>query len=341
MTRSGRDFRAMADEDDLDERSPSHPVGGTKAAPDLDPDTQIGKLRLSRAGVHWFDRASGLNILLDTASPPASSWSRAPRYASIALTNACELRCAFCYAPKLPARLTSEDVLAWALELDADGALGVGFGGGEPTAHPDFARICSEIAHRTSMAVTFTTHAHRMNSSLADALRGRVHFIRVSMDGCGTTYERIRGRPFAVFRRKLDTVATIAPFGLNVVVNDETVGELDAVERLAVEAGASELLFLPEQPVRARAGISERANAILTEWISDNRSPVRLAISEAAVPDGVPLANPFGDEHPLDAHVHIDAQGTLRPHAFAAKGVPIVGSLLDALDELRARRSET
>ena len=58
------------------------------------------KVRLSEAGMHLFDRISGLNILLDEVKVPAGQVSRAPRYLSVALTNACELRCVFCYAPK-------------------------------------------------------------------------------------------------------------------------------------------------------------------------------------------------------------------------------------------------
>ena len=89
-----------------------------------------GKIRLSRRGVQWFDRVSGLNILLDEVSIPPERWSRAPRYVSIALTNACELRCAFCYAPKTPARLDASVVSGWIDELDLAGCLRVGFGGG-------------------------------------------------------------------------------------------------------------------------------------------------------------------------------------------------------------------
>lgn len=299
-------------------------------------NTSLGKVRLSRFGAHWFDRSTGLNILLDEVAVPRASWSRAPRYASIALTNACELRCPFCYAPKVPARLESDAVLSWAIELDHAGTLGIGFGGGEPTAHSEFALICSEVARRTRMAVTFTTHGHRMTSDLADAFRGSVHFIRVSMDGCGATYERLRGRSFSEFARRVETIATIAPFGFNVVVNDETVHELDAIEVFAAEVGASEVLFLPEQPVGGRPGISARACERLTEWILSRPTQMRLAISEATVPDGVPIAQPFAGEAALDAHVHLDAQGILRPHAYAQEGVPIATSVIDALDQLRS-----
>jgi MoaA/NifB/PqqE/SkfB family radical SAM enzyme len=189
------------------------------------------------------------------------------------------------------------------------------------------------------MAVTFTTHGHRMTAELAEALRGSVHFVRLSMDGLGATYERLRGRSFDAFRRKVDFVSRVAPFGLNVVINDETVTELDAIASFAKESGAVEILLLPEQPVGKRHGISASASVRLTEWISSTSAGVRLAISESGATDEMPLARPFQNEQPLEAHAHIDARGLVRPHAYAVEGVPVGASILESLDQLRARRA--
>ncbi|MGH8896776.1 MAG: radical SAM protein [Egibacteraceae bacterium] len=177
------------------------------------------KIRLSEAGVHLFDRVSGLNVLLDEVDVPAEQVSQAPRYLSVALTNACELRCAYCYAPKNAAALDVNRVVAWAVELDGAGCLGIGFGGGEPTAHPRFAQLCAQIAESTSMAVTFTTHGHRLTPGLTDALRGSVHFARLSVDGVGATYERLRGRPFEAVRTAAARLRSVAPISINAVVN--------------------------------------------------------------------------------------------------------------------------
>ncbi len=69
------------------------------------------KQRRSPAGLHLFDRTTGLNILLDEIRVPASLWSRAPRQVSIALTNRCDLTCDHCYAPKLlTARVLRRDL---------------------------------------------------------------------------------------------------------------------------------------------------------------------------------------------------------------------------------------
>jgi molybdenum cofactor biosynthesis enzyme MoaA len=293
------------------------------------------KVRLCEAGVHLFDRVSGLNVLLDEVKVPAGQVSRAPRYLSVALTNACELRCAFCYAPKYAAALDMDRVAAWAVELDGAGCLGVGFGGGEPTAYRWFAQLCAQIAESTSMAVTFTTHGHRLTPPLADALRGSVHFARLSVDGVGATYERLRGRPFAAVSSAAALLRSVAPIGINVVVNADTIGELDDLAEFAADVGASELLLLPEQPTSATPGVSDAHAERLARWIRTARTQVRLAISRSGLEASVPTVEVIPGERPLDAHMHVDATGVLRPHAYASTGTPIKGSILDAVQALR------
>ena len=169
------------------------------------------KVRRDGNGVHMFDRDSGLNILLDEIPVPVPQREPAPRFVSVALTNACDLHCGFCFAPKHAARLESETVVAWATELNESGCLGLGFGGGEPTLHPDFVSLCRRVAVDTQLAGSFTTHGHRLTEGLAERLAGAVHFVRVSMDGVGETYARIRGRRFSALIEKLALARRIAP----------------------------------------------------------------------------------------------------------------------------------
>lgn len=285
--------------------------------------------------MHLFDRMSGLNVLVDEVKVPSDLFSIAPRYMSVALTNACELRCTYCYAPKHVAVLDAERVVAWAADLDRAGCLGIGFGGGEPTAHPRFVHLCAEITQSTSMAVTFTTHGHRLTSNLANALRGSVHFARLSVDGVGATYERLRGRPFSAVRNAASLLSSLAPFGINAVVNGDTIGELDDLAEFADDVGATELLFLPEQPTAATPGITGTDVERFVGWIRTARPPVRLAISRSGIESLVPAVDLIPGEHPLDAHLHVDAGGVLRPHAYAAVGIPINGGILDAVHTLR------
>lgn len=296
------------------------------------------KIRLSACGVHLFDRASGMNVLLDEVPVAAEQFSPAPRYLSVALTNACELHCLYCYAPKHAAALNPENVLAWAVELDAAGCLGVGFGGGEPTAYRRFSQLCADITQSTSMAVTFTTHGHRLTPDFAESLRGAVHFVRLSVDGIGPTYERLRGKPFTSVVRAASLLASLVPFGINTVVNADTVDELDDVARFAADVGASELLLLPEQPTAATPGISEADAQRLVEWVSAARAGVRLAISRTGLEAALPVAEALPGEDPLEAHMHVDAAGILRPHAYASAGTPVGASIMDAVQALRGTR---
>lgn len=297
------------------------------------------KVRCDENGIHLFDRVTGLNILVDEVSVPPGGRHSAPRFVSIALTNACDLSCHFCYAPKTGARLDLESVLSWAVELDDAGCLGLGFGGGEPTLHPDFPKICRRVAEETNLAVSFTTHGHRVTEQLAEELTGVVHFVRISLDGVGATYERIRGRSFEDLLDSLDLVRTVAPFGVNYVVNAETIGDLDAAARLAFDRGAFELLLLPESPVNDRPGIDLATSQALSRWIEHNYH-YRLAISAAAATDGLPIADPFSAGNSLDAFAHVDAAGWLRASSFSRVGTPIQPSLGAALCTLRSMMGE-
>lgn len=146
------------------------------------------KIRVGPAGLHFFNRATGVNILVDEIRPPSHLWAAAPRHVSVALTNACDLACSHCYAPKNPAMLTFGRLTSWLADLDANGCIGVGFGGGEPTLYPRLTELCSYAARKTNLAVTMTTHAHRLSDQLLNELAGNLHFVRVSMDGVGPTY---------------------------------------------------------------------------------------------------------------------------------------------------------
>src|SRR5438094_3820535 len=180
------------------------------------------KLRAARSGLDLFERKTGLTVLVDEVRVSPEQWARAPRQVSVAITECCHLACPYCYAPKTPAVLDTEKLSGWLRELDDNGCLGVGFGGGEPTLHREFTEICRQTAERTRLAVTFTTHAHRISRAHRDKLRGSVHYVRVSVDGVGATYESLRGRPFGALRSQRAIIREMATVGMNFVVNART-----------------------------------------------------------------------------------------------------------------------
>lgn len=263
-----------------------------------------------------------MNLLLDEVTVPEAKWAQAPRHLAVALTNACDLDCPYCYAPKHRALLDPDRVLTWLKEADNAGCLGVGFGGGEPTTLRWFAELCQRTTRETRLAVSFTTHGHRLTDELLGELSGSVHFVRVSVDGTGGVYERLRRRPFAALVDRLRALGTIAPFGINVVVNDFTIDELDSVAALAAEEGAVEILLLPEQPTATAPGISCRGADRLRRWVTRYEGSVRLCVSELGA-DGLPVAEPFADQPSIERYAHIDASGVLRATSFSSTGTEI------------------
>jgi len=293
------------------------------------------KVRAGPAGLYFFNRTTGINILVDEIAPPINTWSVAPRHVSVALTNACDLTCSHCYAPKNPAILAFDRLTDWLADLDANGCIGVGFGGGEPTLYPRLTELCSYVARKTNLAITMTTHAHLLSDQLLNELAGNLHFVRVSMDGIGPTYESIRYRPFDALLERITAIKRITRFGINFVVNSKTVGDLDAAVQLAADLGASEFLLLPEEPIGKGIGIDNETAIILRKWVKGYGGNVPLAISEGRA-EGIPTCDPLNAETGLAAFAHIDASGVMKRTSYDSSGVPIEEyGVIAALDKLK------
>lgn len=293
------------------------------------------KMRMGPSGIHLFSRASGTNLLLDEFVPPEEAWAAAPRQVSIALTNACDLACSYCFAPKVPATLAFDSVVSWLRELDVNGTLGVGFGGGEPTLYPRLTELCSYAAKKTDLAITMTTHAHRLSDQLLNDLAGTLHFVRVSMDGIGTTYESIRNRPFDALLKRITAIGRVARFGINFVINSKTIGHLDDAVQLAIDLGASQFLLLPEEPTGLGSGIDYVTTIRLRKWINGYRGSMPLAISQGDN-EGFPTCDPLSAESGLAAFSHIDASGVIKRTSFDQCGITIrENGVIAALDKLK------
>ncbi len=280
------------------------------------------KIRKGPDGIHFFDRASGTNFLLDEVVPSLETWSRSPRQVSIALTNACDLDCLHCYAPKTKARLEGRLVKLWMSELDEQGCFGVGFGGGEPTLHPELVDICSYGQSETGLAITITTHGHRLSDELLSRLAGSVNFIRVSMDGVDSTYESIRNRSFDHLLAVLKKLGRLVPFGINYVVNHRTIDDIDKAALIAENLGAKDFLLLPEEPFGRGMEIDSGSLKRLKEWVDLYKGNLRLSVSSsyaAEFPSTLPL-----EKEPVEvAFSHIDAEGFLKRNSFESAGCKI------------------
>ncbi len=279
----------------------------------------MSKIRLGPDGIHIFDRDTGTNVLLNEAIPPRDRWTSIPRQVSIALTNACDIECTHCYAPKKSARLSFESVKQWMLELDRAGCFGVGFGGGEPTLYPKIEELCYFGRAHTNLAITMTSHGHRLNESLVDTLKSSVNFLRISMDGVHDTYEKIRERSFSSLLEKLELINGQIPFGINYVINEATISDLPIAVEIAEKFQASELLLLPEEAYGRGNVAKQQTLKQLSDWIGSYRGDLQLSISSAHR-DLVKTESTLPKETEEAAFAHIDANGILKSSSFDVNG---------------------
>lgn len=194
-------------------------------------------------GVLYFHRATGLNVLLDEVPVAPEEVDRVPRYVQLALLDACNLRCSFCYAPKSPARWGVDEVLGLCRGLDAWGVLEVALAGGEPFAFPGFEELLTALWDTTGLAVHVTTNGLLVPEGFGQRMRGRLGQVRVSVDGTGALYERMRGAPFPALQEGLRRLRGLN-LGLNLLATDETLAALDEYLEFAREAKIPDLLFL-------------------------------------------------------------------------------------------------
>jgi MoaA/NifB/PqqE/SkfB family radical SAM enzyme len=195
------------------------------------------KLRREPRGHHFYDRSTGVHILLDEMPVDSDLCDVGPELVSIALLNPCDLRCPFCYAPKTPHRLESEFVIDICKQFAAIGALEVAFGGGEPTLYPELGGMCRRIWTETDLGISLTTHGHHLTDQLIEELTGYVSIIRISIDGPEPIYSAFRARPLSDLLQKLSRVRKRVPIGINTVVNTMTLPLLDELAQIVLEAG--------------------------------------------------------------------------------------------------------
>jgi len=164
-----------------------------------------------------FDRRTGRNLLL-RGDETAQLRQQAPRVVQMALTNACNKTCGFCYRPiEAKTRWTFDDALAFGRFLSDWGVLELALGGGEPTVFPGFAELVQQLHTQTKLAVNFTTNGTRLTEALLDAIAGAVGQIQVSVyddEDLDGTIARL--------------VAREVRFGLNYLVTPKRLATLDA-----------------------------------------------------------------------------------------------------------------
>jgi len=279
------------------------------------------KLRIERSGYHFFDRISGLHILFDEERPDADCVSMAPRSLSIALSNACDLKCHFCYREKNGAKLDERSIMQMAAVADELGCLEVTFGGGEPLLYRGLTTLCSWIWSNTALGISITTHGHRLTEALISGLEGKISSLRFSIDGGEPYYGRIRGRPLKDLLLRIEAVVGRIPFGINAVVSPGHTAELRCVAELAVQIGAMNLLIIPQHH-QGQILLSEDEWRELNDVVRDYESRLPLLVTASAASSILTglLSTEREDEF---LYAHISADGKLKANSYTADGLAI------------------
>lgn len=159
----------------------------------------------------------------------------APRTVMLALTNACDKACAFCYRPPDAAsRFGFDEVLELARFCDEWGVLELTLGGGEPTLFPRFGQLVRAIWAETGLCPSFTTNGRRLRETgLLRELRGAYGQVQLSV------YEE--DAPLGLIEHLVDEGAR---FGLNYLVTPARVRTLETDLASFASRGVRDVLLL-------------------------------------------------------------------------------------------------
>ena len=206
------------------------------------------------------------------------------------LLNACNLRCVYCKCPEIKIQMmTTEQWKTIIRSLGALGTMRIKFQGGEPTLRADFRDLCSEV-QRAGIICAVITHGLEVvkKPELLDyldeivfSLDSATPEINDSLRGQGTHAEAVKAIDIAR-HRGLRTY-------LNMVVNRETLGEVEAMlefcEARGVGFHAQPIIFgrqYYDETARRLALTNEEVRALhkrLAGWKSQGRRLMFSALS--------------------------------------------------------------
>ncbi len=192
-----------------------------------------------------FERSTGLNVLLE-GEETAGFRRAAPRTLLIAVTNACNLTCPFCYRDLESRSLWRyESLLQFCQEADGWGVLEVAFGGGEPMLFPRWQDFIRELHATTGLCLNFTTNGTLLTEGFLRGIAGRYGQIRLSL------YED-NGWP--------ETVALLARcgarFGVNWLITPAELETIETTFERLLALGVRDFLLLSYKGDDARLHLS-------------------------------------------------------------------------------------
>ena len=293
------------------------------------------KLRIEPHGYHFFDRNSGLHFLLDEIDTSKETHSSSPRTISIAITNDCNANCKFCHVPKGNTYLNKDFVISFCKTIDRLGTFDIAIGGGEPLLHKDFIEICKTIWSETELGISITTNGQLINEHLVDEIKDYISFMRISVDTVKhERYKQIRNYNFIDLENNIQKLKDKIPFGINMVIDSNTIYELDEMKDFAKSIGSEEILLLPIIK-NNKFQFDKTEWKKLEIWINNNFEDFPLRILEYARGYmDIPVL--FSDDNYYSDYLYLSPERILKKTSYSSGGKKLeIDNITDTLIEMK------
>jgi MoaA/NifB/PqqE/SkfB family radical SAM enzyme len=273
-----------------------------------------------------FDRDTGLNALLEGAE--TSHFRQiAPRCLLIAVTNACNMACDFCYRDRHARSLWSyESLLEFCRAADRWGVLEVAFGGGEPLLFPRWDDFVCELYATTRLAINFTTNGTLLNGAMLQRIAGSYGQIRLSLYADNDWPGTIR----------LLTESGVR-FGVNWLVTPADLDRIDATFERLLALGVRDVLLIRYKGTDPARHLTPAHCRVLAAFVNRAHrqagSAVQIKLDAcwgAALPE-VPRLFAVSDCGAGDEILAITSDRRVKPCSFFHVGVPF-----ETVDDVRA-----
>lgn len=203
-----------------------------------------------------FERDTGRTVVRDGPAL-AHLRARAPRAVQFAITNACNLSCAFCNRG-LDARSTwtADDAFALLSALAAAGTLEVAFGGGEPFAFRELPALLRRLRAETPLALGVTTNGTLLDEVVLASCAPAIAQLRVSVYDDNDWPRTVA--------RALDAGVRL---GVNVLVHPARLPSLPALVFALAARGVTDVLLLGYKGPSPTMHLSARQRVALSETV--------------------------------------------------------------------------
>lgn len=287
-------------------------------------------LRREISGFHYYDRGSGLHVLLDEANvQKEDAMNRGPRHLSLMLTRRCNLDCSFCYVEKTEDEASLPFLIRVCDAANELQVLDLTLGGGEPTLYRSFPEFVSHAWDNYQFGISVTTNAKDIAPLLEVA--GKLSSVRISVDNKGRTLD-------AKLEVRLDKIAAVHRVGANILYSPGSSAWVSKTVRRMASLGTKDFLIVPEHD-RGQYVLRDDDWLELNTTLRDLDGDYQVMVtSDAATRITFPVLETYVESEYLFAH--IDESGCIRMASWGASlgKVTTTSEIINGLQQLNPLR---